>query len=233
MTANRRRIVLPVAIAVGCIAAVSVWGVMRQRDAQEKLAIGQLRGLGALVVLDGNRKHAASVNLSTVKRAEQLRQAVVALPSLHQLGALDASRTAISDEDLVVLGRVSSLSSLTLAQTDISDEGVHHLTGLGGLEALYLMETRVTSDGLDKVAALKGLRMLDLSQNQIAGDLSALTQLPQLEWLLLRGTTLDQQALASLSGAPTLRRLSLEGAEYDPSHLDPLRASRDALQIDE
>jgi Leucine-rich repeat (LRR) protein len=205
----------------------------RQATARELAAKSALADLGALVVMDGSRKHVASLNLSTLSDAEKVDKALEHVPHLFHLSSFDASRTPIRDEQLKQVGTLSGLENLTLTSTSISDAGIAHLAGLKKLQSLHLTGTKVSSSGLNALTSLEGLRVLDLSATAVSGNLGQLSSLPQLDWLILRNVTLEDDALGELAGCQKLSRLSLEGSQYDQESLEKLRQSQLTIDVNQ
>jgi len=204
----------------------------RENRADEQAAAKALQELGALVIMDGDRTHVASVNLSTIQSPDALAKAIEHLPALNHLNSLDASRTEIEDKHLRIIDEMTSLNSLSLSETKITDDGARRLAGLDNLEALHLASTQITGDAINALGALKNLRILDLSATKVAGNLAPLAELPQLEWLVLRDLTLDEDALQPLGASPSLRRLSLGGSKYPAASIDVLKRALPELSVD-
>ena len=233
---NDRASWLPVIGIAACVLiALLAWWLWqgRQATARELAAKSALTDLGALVVMDGNRKHAASLNLSTLTDAEKLDEALEYVPHLIHLSSFDASRTPIRDEQLKQVGTLSGLEGLTLTSTSITDAGIAHLAPLKKLQALHLTGTKVSSSGLNALSSLEGLKVLDLSATAVSGNLGQLSSLPQLDWLVLRNLTLEDDALGGLAGCQRLRRLSLEGSQYDQESLEKLRQSQPKIDVNQ
>jgi len=208
------------------------WGWTRSRwSRQEAVSKSKLTQLGAIVVLDGWRKHVATVNLTTVPK-EKLSEAMRALSGLRWLTALDASRADLGPEALQQIGRLTSLESLTLIDCGLNDEGVRSLAPLSQLQALYLPGTAIGTESLAALSQLPSLRILDLSGTKITGGLGALSPLRQLDWLLLRKLQLDDGSLADLAGCSSLKRLTLEDCQYPEASLQALRKERPDLVVD-
>jgi hypothetical protein len=229
--AGRARKVIVAGVLVAAALAVAFW-VHYQRNLREQAAAHSLGELGAIVVMDGAGSHVGSVNLSTIEDPDKLAAALVHLPALVNLTSLDASRTAIKDRQLSAFEKLTGLRSLTLNNTGVSDEGVPKLAGLSNLQALYLVETSVSDACVNSVASLSNLHILDLSATKVTGNLEPVAELPQLEWLLLRGAKLNDDALPKLAACPRLKRLSLEDAKYSPESIAELRKALPGLSVD-
>ena len=226
---SRRGLVLGVLAAVILAAA---WGwTANRRLAAENKAAQALEKLGALVVRDGSG-HVASVNLSTVPTPEALAEAVALLPALSEITSLDASRSAIKDEQMAAVAQLGSLTTLTLNETAIGDAGVAQLRPLANLQSLFLSATPVTDAGTPALASMKSLRVIDLSSTKLTGNFEPILALPQLEWLVLRDVKLADDALPRLEGSASLNRLSLEGSEYSADALAKLQQAQPSLGVD-
>jgi Leucine-rich repeat (LRR) protein len=234
-TSVRARWLPIIGIAVGVLIGLLAWWLWRERQAtaRELTAKSALTDLGALVVMDGSRKHVSSLNLSTLSDAEKLDKALEHVPHLIHLSSFDASRTPIRDEQLKQVGTLSGLETLTLTSTSISDAGIAHLARLKKLQALHLTGTKVSNSGLNALSSLEGLKVLDLSATAVSGNLSKLSSLPQLDWLVLRNLTLEGDALGELAGCQQLSRLSLEGSQYDQESFEKLRQSHPTIDVDQ
>jgi Leucine-rich repeat (LRR) protein len=229
-----RRPYLLVAVLVAVVAVgLIVWALtVQQNRIAEERAAKALAELGAIVVMDGSRTHVASVNLSTVVSPESLAKAIELLPAMTELGALDVSRTAITDRELATVGQLTSLESLALGQTAISDGGLKQLAGLTQLRSLNLTRTPISGAGLSALSDFSRLKILDLSATKTADNLGPLARLPQLDWLVLRDVTLTEDALSDLSASESLTRLTLEGSKYPAESLRQLQQALPELSVD-
>ena len=218
------------------IAVVAFFGWRGVTDAgpteAEVAAKQRLTDLGAIVSMDGERRHVASVNLRLIKSGDDLAEAVSLLTDLPKIGALNLSDTAITDGQLETVGRLSSLKSLTLSQTGVGDNGVQSLAPLSRLESLQLVGTAVTPSSLEVLGRLKSLSSLDLSRTSIDSGLSPLTNLPRLECLVLRDATLGPGALSELSGCAKLVTLAMQGSTFDEEDLAALLEGSDGLRVE-
>jgi len=204
----------------------------RQNRARETAAARELRQLGAIAGMDGNRRHVATINLSPLQSREKLARALELLPDLAHVTSLDASRTPIRDQQLETIAGLSSLKSLSLNSTDISDQGVEQLKPLSNLQTIYLVSTKITDRSVTALESLHQLRIVDLSATKVTANLEPLTQLPQLEWLLLRNLTLADDALVQLRDCSSLRRLSLQDSTYSAESLTTLQRVSPQIGVD-
>lgn len=216
------------------LAATLAWpGCGGGASSQELAAKAELAKLGALVVMDSAREHVAGVTLATLKSPDALGEAVRLLPALPRINSVNADGTALNDEQAAVLGQLTTLQDLVLSHTQVTDAGVAKLRSLRNLKSLHLADTAVTGASLATLAELSALSVLDLSNTKIGGDFAALRGLQKLNWLVLRGLTLDAAALQALGECQSLQRLSLNGATAPADAVKALRQQRPELTVDQ
>lgn len=235
---TRVRLLVIVASALTLVgAAFALWQFLlwQEKVASEAAAQDELKQLGALVVMDVQRTHVASVNLTPVAAiddGQRFNRACELLDDLPWLQALDVSRTEFSDEQANHLRNLHRLKSLTAVNTPLTDSGLKHVATLKELEALNLSGTQITSAGLTSLKSLDELKVVDISRTKVTGSLRPLTELPSLEWLVIRNLALNGEAVASLSECPSLRTLSIEGTTVSPASIRVLKAKRPALRVE-
>lgn len=128
----------------------------------------------------------------------------------HHLMVTFTGKKEISDEQLNGLQDIANqLVWLNLSYSGITDAQLEKIAGLGNLRVLYLNYTGITDDGLSKLATLTGLR-----------------------WLSLVGTNVTDASVPVLSRLAELDRLYVYQTDVTWEALEPLRASKDDLQID-
>ena len=236
---NTRRRLVTVASALTLIGgAFALWQFLlwQQKFALERAAQDELKQLSAIVVMDGQQTHVASVNLSPVASngdSRRFNRACELLDNLPWLRALDVSRTEFSDEQARHLTSLHRLKSLTAVNTSLTDIGLRHVATLNELEALNLSGTKITSAGLTSLTSLNELKVVDISRTEVTGSVQPLAELPSLEWLVMRNLALNGDAVASLSECPRLRTLSIEGTAVSPATIRVLKAERPALRIED
>ncbi len=148
-----------------------------------------------------------------------------ALEELEALGAkivLNSERKAqeiileaqpIVDDDLVHLRGLDTLESLNLSGTDITGAGLVHLADLTNLKKLsigggYQKPSKVGDDGLAHLSNLSQLEQLVLSDTQITDEgLAHLSGLTNLKSLYLFQTRITDAGLAHLEGLQSLEIL--------------------------
>jgi hypothetical protein len=114
---------------------------------------------------------------------------------------IDLHGTAVTDEDLALIGTVTTLKALNLRLTGVTDAGIAHLGALTELRNLNLFRTQMSDTGL---ASLAGLR--------------------KLETLLIGGTRISDTGTAVLLTMPALRKVSLFNTQIGDAALQPLSA---------
>ena len=180
--------------------------------------------------MDAARRHVSSVNLSTVS-PDDYAAAMTSLRDLVWLESVDLSRTEFQDSDVEHLLPLARLKSANLNRTKISDASAPTLARIRSLEALYLVETQVTGAAAKQLAKIKSLKILDLSRTEFDSGFEAVARLPHLEWLLLREAELGECDLTPLVGSPSLRQLSLEGAQLTTESLTALLERKPDISI--
>jgi hypothetical protein len=231
---SRRQSWIAVAVALAGLVAVFAWWRHASRQAAERelAAKTELAELGALVVMDVERKHVSSVNLSTLKSPDTLDRAVALLPELTRLQSLHVEGTGFRDEHISVVGRLARLQDLALSNTQITDAALDKLQGLSRLNTIYLVDTALTNAGMPALARIRSLKIIDISATKVTGNFAPLCELPDLGHLLARELALDATALAALAECPALTRLSLQDSTYPQASLDELMQKRPELAID-
>lgn len=76
-------------------------------------------------------------------------------------------KTAVSDNDLNQLAKLTKLKNLFLGHTGITDAGLEELKSIRTLETLSLNSTRVTDAGLKSLAELKQLKTLNVQETAV------------------------------------------------------------------
>ncbi len=83
------------------------------------------------------------------------------------ISELDLSDTKITDEALVVIGKLPRLTWLNLNNTAVTDAGIAHLKGLTHLSYLNLHSTNVSDTALISLAPLRKLREVYLWKTRV------------------------------------------------------------------
>ena len=83
--------------------------------------------------------------------------------------------TAVKDDDLALICKLTRVRNLFLGKTRIGDAGLKHLQTSEELQTLSLNSTQVTDAGLESLSKLTKLKTLNLQETQVtAGGLSRL-----------------------------------------------------------
>jgi internalin A len=130
------------------------------------------------------------------------------IAKLTGLNDLSLSYTNISARGLSLLSNLHSLESLTI--TGITDEGLAEVSKLKTLKALYIKENNLTDKGLACLDGLSSLEKLEIvcSGRLTGGCLIHLAKLPSLQYLILEGANIKEDALIHLKDIPSLRILN-------------------------
>ena len=137
---------------------------------------------------------------------------LASLPELPRLRAVRLAGTAVTDDGMKTIGKVSSLEDLDLRDCGISDDGLSHLTGLSRLKALRLSgksgDCTVSDDGMIHVAKLPALKVLGVDFLWISEDgVQAITALKNLQELYMAETTIGNDAVDLFAEFPQLKKL--------------------------
>lgn len=147
------------------------------------------------------------------------------LADSKQLRTLGLQGAHITDDDLRLLEKFSQLRELILYSTPISDDGLALLADAAPtLQSLIISATKVTDDGLRRLTSFKELKQVDLAGNpQIRGEgLHWLKELPELEWLKLERTSVDDESLSALGEFPAIHTLLLSHTNISDAGLSRL-----------
>ena len=231
-TSTRRRWFRRSAVLVVILAAAVAGVRWPPRKPSEEDAVQCLKELGVILVRDASQRHVASVNLQTVKGRLNIDAAVSALAGLPYLTSLDAAHPDISDAAISELVGCKRIVSLNLSRSQITDNCLPWLTRLRRLEALYLNGTTVTSRAVPALAQLKHLKILDLSETNVAGNLSGLSRLPNLNWLLVSGLELADGSFTDLGGCGRLSKISIHGSTIDAAVLQQFRQQHPRIVVE-
>lgn len=135
------------------------------------------------------------------------------LSQFPKLSSVLLNDVAISDDDLVAIGKLTSLTNLDLRGCPVSNAGMEHLSGLTNLRVLRLSgsngKTTVDDGGLKPLASLKSLKALLLDFLWVSGDgIQELKGLDKVEELYLAGTLVGDADLAVVVETfPKLKKL--------------------------
>ncbi len=84
-----------------------------------------------------------------------------------KLKILVLRNTAITDDALKHVGKITTLKDLTISYVDIKGPGLAHLSGLKDLTTLRLAKTDIGDEHLKPLAGLEKLEYLDVSKTNV------------------------------------------------------------------
>jgi hypothetical protein len=202
----------------------------RRQLAAESQARDKLKSVRAMIGMDSEQKHVASLAMALPGVREQAAEQAENISRLTHLVHLDLSDTNFTDQDLRHLAPLSQLKSLVLNRTAVGDQGLSYLTELP-IETLNLRGTPISAGGLRTIAGIKTINVLDLSETAAVDDLSPLLQLENLTWLVVSGVRLSDEALATVRQMPALARLTAIDSDISEQALQRLRDERPTLDV--
>ncbi len=123
--------------------------------------------------------------------------------------AVNLVATAVTDEDLKLLGAFPGLQKVYLHHNTIGDAGLANMQGLKNLTTLDLFDTRVTDAGIEHLSEW----------------------MPSLEWLDLNGTRVSDAGLRHLRGLKHLRRLDVRKTNVTEGGVNELRRTLPDAEI--
>lgn len=88
-----------------------------------------------------------------------------ALLKNFDLLGLDLTRTRVSNDSLIEVGKLTTLEILMLNTNDkIDDRGITHLQSLPNLNELHLRQTGITDKGLETISHISTLQIIDIDE---------------------------------------------------------------------
>ena len=144
--------------------------------------------------------------------------------TFDEFSDLNLSGSALTEQDLIQVGRLQKLQRLNLDHTPIRDSWLSHLANLGELRNLELTNTPITDAGLVHLRTLSKLEYLHLARTMVVGvGLEHLAELRQLKTVWLYHTPTGDEAIPHLARLQGLRTLDLEGSQITGKNLELLR----------
>ena len=142
------------------------------------------------------------------------------LIGLRRVRSILLNETGVTDAGMVTVGKVATLQNVDLRDCTISNAGLEPLAELSQLKALRLSgksgATSVDDDGLVHVAKMKNLKVLMLDFLWISEvGLEQLTGLDKLEEQYLAKTLVGDDALATMSQFPRLKKLRISQCQFE------------------
>lgn len=136
----------------------------------------------------------------------------------------------MTDDTMMIVGRMRSLTTVIVRDVPISDEGLRAIQHLGELRHLGLFGTKVTDPGLEFLRRLPALEELDLSGPGITdAGLAHLAKSRQLRRLTLFRTSVTDAGLKHLLDLSQLNALALVGGRVSDAGLETLKQLRSSL----
>ncbi|MGE5192232.1 MAG: leucine-rich repeat domain-containing protein, partial [Deltaproteobacteria bacterium] len=201
-----------------------------------KQSVVALRRMGAWVfVEEDGPKTSISVNFLGPRVRNPIDITPAALKHLQNLTNLEEvylGRSAISDDQLAVLGGITTLTDLSLNNTRVTDAGLAHLARLDRLNDLGLADTRITDAGLQHLRGMKDLSGLSLEGTGVTDvGLRSLKDLSHLRDLDLSSTKVTDKGLANLAGL-RLHSLRLNDTRVTNAGLTHLKGMDELVQLE-
>jgi len=144
--------------------------------------------------------------------------------TFHEFSDLNLSGSALTEQDLIQIGRLQNLQRLNLDGTPIRDSWLSHLANLGELRNLDLTNTPITDAGLVHLRMLSKLEYLYLARTAVVGaGLEHLAELQQLKTIWLFNSPTGDEAIPHLARIKRLSTIDLEGSHITGKNLERLQ----------
>jgi len=139
-------------------------------------------------------------------------------------GVDSSSGITISDDDLVILGKIDSVEMIDLSDSEVTNEGLRHLRKLPNLSYLELSNTKISDAGLEHLAGLSSLELLFLSGTRISdAGLKCLSEMPKLFSLWLDDTDISDAGLEHFKGESRIRAISARNTDVTRRSVSELK----------
>lgn len=151
-----------------------------------------------------------SLNLNYTAVTDEAMPAIGRITTLEQL-QLDAAR--LTDVGMAHVGKLKKLRRFSCRLADVTGEGIQHLSDLTDLTRLELRETSADDAALEIISQLPKLEFLDISECRLVNGegISKLGALTTLTYLELREIKeVRDESFAPLEALTNLRDLNLE-----------------------
>ena len=129
--------------------------------------------------------------------------------------------SAVGDDALPPLAKLSGLVDLNLSDTGVTETGLAALAPLDRLETLRF-DLPLSDDGAERLAELPSLRSVNQPLRLSARGIAALARLPGLERLNLIGEGVTDDALAPVAGMKSLTSLWVQNAPVTDAAVESL-----------
>jgi hypothetical protein len=202
----------------------AVWlGLTFNRVRQQRAAVARIQQLGGTIQyaheIDSSGRRIPDPSLPGSPWLRRLLGAEF----FDSVVRVDLDGTAVTNDDLRIIGRLRGVESMHLNSTKVSDAGVYELRSWRKLHYLGLMETRITSTSLEHLAGLQELNCLPLGKTAV--DDAGLVHLRGRRKLMILGlgeTRVTSQGLQHLHSCTELTDLSLRSTAVDDDALETL-----------
>ena len=162
------------------------------------------------------------VRLTLQSRTVQA-DALSALSQLTNLEELELQCQDITIASLPNLTKLTKLNSLVAYRTPVGKGGMSSLKGLTNLRKLILFSADIDDDSIDAINTLTGLEEAELASASISDSGLKRLNLPSLKRLSLDSCSrVTDEGLAQFVGMPQLERLMLGGTSVQGKDLTPL-----------
>ena len=204
-------------LTLGCL-----WlGLVSQRAREQRLAVDRIVARGGHVRYD-YECNAQGLVLKVSKPRWIWLRSLVGHGYLDHVVRVSLDKTAVSDADMQVIGKLRGVRTLSLNDTSVSDETLKHVSAWHELNYLGLSGTRVTGEGLRHIERMQSLDTLVLEKSNVDDrGIKSLAKLRRLESLSLDGTTVTSATIAPLSTLP-LVTLGLQQTAVDDAAIGHL-----------
>ncbi len=147
--------------------------------------------------------------LVVILRSRQgVNQVLPLLNAVPDMTELTFYKVALSGKDLRLICQLNHLSALQINQCELRDDDLRFLSTIVVLRELELAGNPITDDGLKHLSTLTSLRTLGLAGTLVKGPGLASIN-PDLTWLRLQSTAVDDDSIASCTRFRHLSKLEL------------------------
>jgi hypothetical protein len=167
-----------------------VWlGVITKRARDQRAAVNRILEIGGSVSFDYEfDKSGKRMKDAQPPGWRWLRQ-TIGDEYFRDVVWVNLNKTAVSDNDLRLIGKLRATKQLSLNWTQVGDSGMAHIRHLRQLEGLGLIETSITDAGLRHVEGMPQLDSLILGYTDVGdGGMDSVTKLQRLTILNLQST---------------------------------------------
>lgn len=152
-----------------------------------------------------------------------------------KLDSLEYCNQPLNAETISNVIRLQHLAGLKVGNTtNIAPESLVNLSKLHDLRVLGVVRTPLNESALKAISQIKSVRALELTgcTGLDSNALKHLLRLPELDYVILDGTDVTDQALAVLIKHPTLTNFSLKWTGVSDAFVDQLQTMPTLLVLD-